>query len=128
MITISLAYAGVDEGFRLRFPSSSTENSRTLLEVLYQNPRVDKIEISEVSSNVYNLGGYLKKVDIWNPDNQEKLETLGRTLQTMDRDSCLKFEGVLDANGRDGTVLIKMPQTKPYLSAAYFISYNQPCE
>ena len=102
MITISLAYAGVDEGFRLRFPFSSTENSRTLLEVLYLNPRVDKIEIAEVSSNVYNLGGYLKNVDIWNPNNQEKLETLGRTLQTMDRDSCLKFEGVLDANSVNG--------------------------
>ena len=102
MITITLAYAGVDEGFRLRFPSSSTENSETLLEVLYLNPRVEKIEIAEVSSNVYNLGGYLKNVDIWNPDNLEKLETLGRTLQTMERDSCLKFEGVLDANSVNG--------------------------
>ena len=77
MITISLAYVGVDEGFRLRFPFSTTENSKTLLEVLYQNPRVDKIEIAEVSSNVYNLSGYLKNVDIWNPDNKRLFFLMG---------------------------------------------------
>ena len=57
MITISLAYVGVDEGFRLRFPFSSTENSKTLLESANKksSPKMKKLpQISESNNGTTN--------------------------------------------------------------------------
>ena len=59
-------------------------------------------KLVETVSNVYNLSGYLKNVEVEKPGELEKLNTLARKLQTMDRESCFKFEGVLDANSING--------------------------
>ncbi len=102
MITLLLS-RGNDEGAYLYLPASPAEIGEAFAEL--DNISEDKtapVRIIEVQSNVYNLHGYIKSVDIEAPGTLDKLGELAQKFQTMSRDDCLKFEGVLDANSVDG--------------------------
>lgn len=97
MITLHLTRAD-DEGVYLKLPSSPAEIGEAFAELDAISTDTSATKITEAISNIYNLSGYLKNVDIEKPGELDKLSALARRMQTMDRDSCYLFEGVLDAN------------------------------
>lgn len=102
MITLLLTRAGEDEGVYLKLPSSPAEIGEAFAELDAISTDTSTTKITEVLSNVYNLSGYIKNTDVEAPGAVDKLGELARKLQTMSRDDCLKFEGVLDANSVNG--------------------------
>lgn len=102
MITLHLTRTGEDEGVYLKLPSSPAEIGEAFAELDALSTDTSTTRITEVIGNVYNLSGYLKNTNIEVPGALEKISELGRKLQTMDRNDCLKFEGVLDANSVNG--------------------------
>ena len=102
MITLHLTRAGDTEDVYLRLPSSPAEIVVAFAELDAISTDTSTTEIIEAVSTVYNLSGYIKNTDVEKPGELEKLNKLARTLQSMDRDSSMKFEGVLDANSVNG--------------------------
>ncbi len=102
MITLHLTRAADNEGVYLKLPSSSAEIGEAFAELDAISTDTSSTKITEVISNVYNLSGYLKNVDVEKSGELDKLSALAQKMQTMDRDSCYLFEGVLDANSVNG--------------------------
>jgi len=102
MINILMTRTNDDDGVYLRFPASPAEIGEAFAEMDSISTDTSATKLVETVSNVYNLSGYLKNVEVEKPGELEKLNTLARKLQTMDRESCFKFEGVLDANSVNG--------------------------
>lgn len=101
MITLNLTRADDPEGVYLKLPASENEIYecfRLLDDISTTSPT----KIAEVTSNVYNLSGYFKNMNIDKPGELDKIIALAQKFQTMDRESCLKFEGILDANSVNG--------------------------
>jgi hypothetical protein len=101
MITLNLTRADDPEGVYLKLPASDDEIYECF-RLLDDISTTAPTKIVETSSNVYNLSGYLKNVSVDKPGELDKITALSRKLQTMDRESCLKFEGVLDVNSVTG--------------------------
>ena len=101
MINLHLTRCDDDEGVYLKLPATQAEIEEAFGWLDEISPDAPS-RITEAVSNVYNLGSYLKNVDADNPVELEKLSALATKLQTMDRDSCFKLEGVLDANSVNG--------------------------
>ena len=102
MITILLT-RGDDEGVYLKLPASSEELNKAFAELdNISGGSTARIRIIETLSNVYNLHGYIRNMDIEQPGALDRLGELAQKLQTMGRDDCLKYEGVLDANSVNG--------------------------
>jgi hypothetical protein len=101
MITLNITRADDPEGVYLKIPASKAEISECF-RLLDNISTTAPTKIAEAVSNVYNLSGYLKNVNIDKPGELDKIIALAQKLQTMDRESCLKFEGVLDANSVNG--------------------------
>ena len=102
MITILLT-RGDDEGVYLKLPASSEEINKAFAELdNISGGSTARIRIIETLSNVYNLHGYIRNMDIEQPGALDRLGELAQKLQTMGRDDCLKYEGVLDANSVNG--------------------------
>lgn len=101
MITLHLTRVNDDEGVYLQLPASPDEIREAFSELDTISTDASSTKITEVISNVYNLNNYLKRVDIEKPGELEKLTAFGIKLQTMDRDTSMKLEGVLDANSVD---------------------------
>lgn len=95
---MELTDANLDELDYLKLPSSPAEIGEAFAELDAISTDTSATKITEAISNIYNLSGYLKNVDIEKPGELDKLSALARRMQTMDRDSCYLFEGVLDAN------------------------------
>lgn len=102
MITLHLTRAADNEGVYLKLPSSPAEIGEAFVELDAISTDISSTKITEAISNVYNLSGYLKNVDIEKSGELDKLSALARKMQTMDRNSCYLFEGVLDANSVNG--------------------------
>ena len=102
MITLHLTRADNLRDAYLKLPASAAEIGKVLTTLDAAGTDVSAIKITEVLSNVYNLDDYIKNADIEQPGVLDKLQVLAEKLQTMDRDSCLKFEGVLNANSANG--------------------------
>lgn len=98
MITLNLSRADNAEGVYLNLPAPPAKISYAFSELDKISSDTSTTKIVDVVSNVYNLNDYLKSADVEQPGILDKIGELARILQTMDRDSCLKFEGVLDAN------------------------------
>ena len=102
MITM-LMTRGNDEGVYLKLPASSDEINKAFAELdNISGGSTSPIRIIETLSNVYNLHGYIRNMDIEQPEALDKLGELAQKLQTMSRDDCLKYEGALDANSVNG--------------------------
>ena len=101
MITLNLTRGNDPEGVYLKLPASENEICECF-RLLDDISTTAPTNITEVSSNVYNLSSYLKNVNIDKSGELDKIIVLAQKLQTMDRESCLKFEGVLDANSVNG--------------------------
>lgn len=101
MITLNLTRGNDPEGVYLKPPASKAEISECF-RLLDDISTTAPTKITEAVSNVYNLSGYLKNVNIDKPGELDKIIVLAQKLQTMNRESCLKFEGVLDANSVNG--------------------------
>ncbi|MDD3229888.1 MAG: hypothetical protein PHE09_11805, partial [Oscillospiraceae bacterium] len=102
MITLHLTRDNDYEGVYLKLPSTPAEIGEAWVELDNISTDVASTQIVEAISNIYNLSNYLKRVDVEKPGELEKISTLAVRLQTMGRESCLKFEGVLDANSVNG--------------------------
>ena len=102
MITLHLTRFDNYEGVYLKLPSTSNEIAEAFAELDAISTDTSTTRITEVLSNVYNLGGYIKSTNVEAPEELDKVSDLACKLQTMDRDTCLKFEGVLDANSVNG--------------------------
>ena len=98
MITLHLTRDTEADGVYLKLPSTPAEIGESFAELDAISTVDGPVRIPEAISNVYNLGSYLKNIDVTQPGELEKISTLARKMQTMDRESCFKFEGVLDAN------------------------------
>lgn len=98
MITLHLTRDTEADGVYLKLPSTPAEIGESFAELDAISTVDGPVRITEAISNVYNLGSYLKNIDVTQPGELEKISTLARKMQTMDRESCFKFEGVLDAN------------------------------
>ncbi|MFA7034628.1 MAG: antirestriction protein ArdA [Bacteroidales bacterium] len=102
MITLLLT-RGNDEGAYMYLPASPAEIGKVFAELdNISGGSTSPIKIIETLSNVYNLHGYIKSTDVEVPSALDKLGELAQELQTMSRDDCLKFEGVLAANSVNG--------------------------
>ncbi|WP_195377255.1 antirestriction protein ArdA [Anaerotruncus rubiinfantis] len=102
MITLNLSRADNAEGIYLNLPAPPAKINYAFSELDKISSDTSTTKIVDVVSNVYNLNDYLKSADVEQPGILDKIGELARILQTMDRDSCLKFEGVLDANSVNG--------------------------
>lgn len=102
MITLHLTRNSETDGVYLKLPSTPAEIGEAFAELDTISADRSAIKITEVISNVYNLSGYLKNVDVENSEELEKVSTLAKKFQTMDRDTCHLFEGALDANSVNG--------------------------
>ena len=102
MITLHLTRGNDYEGVYLKLPSTPAEIGEAWGELDNISSDDASTKIVEAISNVYNLSNYLKRVDVEKPGELEKISTLAVKLQTMDRESCYLFEGVLDANSVNG--------------------------
>ncbi len=102
MITLNLSRADNAEGVYLNLPAPPAKINYAFSELDKISSDTSTTKIVDVVSNVYNLNDYLKSADVEQPGILDKIGELARILQTMDRDSCLKFEGVLDANSVNG--------------------------
>lgn len=102
MITLHLTRADDSKGAYLRLPAFDDEIDESFrwLDLITKDTSTTKIV--GAASNVCNLSGYLKNVDVENAGELSKLNALARRIQTLNEDSCLKFEGVLDANSVNG--------------------------
>lgn len=98
MITLLLTRTGDDDGVYLKLPATQEEIDEAWAELNSLGTDTATTRITEVISNVYNLGRYIKNTNMEEPGSLDKLTELARKLQTMGRDSCLMFEGMLDAN------------------------------
>ena len=88
MITLHLTRAADNEGVYLKLPSSPAEIGEAFAELDAISTDTSSTKITEVISNVYNLSGYLKNVDVEKSGELDKLSALAQKMQTMDRDSC----------------------------------------
>ena len=98
MITLHLTRGKDPEGIYIRLPApqEKIEEAMTRLDEISEDTATTRI--LNVSSSVKNLGDYIQDTDLSQPDVLQKVAALAEKLQPLDRESCLKFEGMLDAN------------------------------
>lgn len=98
MITLHLNRGKDLEGIYIRLPApqEKIEEAMTRLDAISEDTATTRI--LNVSSSVKNLGDYIQDTDLSQPDGLQKVAALAEKLQPLDRESCLKFEGMLDAN------------------------------
>lgn len=98
MITLHLTRGKDLEGIYIRLPApqEKIEEAMTRLDAISEDTATTRI--LNVSSSVKNLGDYIQDTDLSQPDGLQKVAALAEKLQPLDRESCLKFEGMLDAN------------------------------
>lgn len=97
MITLNLTRGKDLEGIYIRLPASQEkiEEAMARLDAISEDTATTRI--LNVSSSVKNLGDYIQ-ADLSQPDGLQKVAALAEKLQPLDLESCLKFEGMLDAN------------------------------
>lgn len=98
MITLKLTRGNDPEGIYIRLPSAQEKIKETVARLDAISENVATTRILNIASNVRNLGNYIQNADLSQPDGLQKIEDLAEKLQTLDMESCLKFEGMLDAN------------------------------
>lgn len=98
MITLHLTRGKDLEGIYIRLPApqEKIEEAIARLDVISEDTATTRI--LNVSSSVKNLGDYIQDTDLSQPDGLQKVAALAEKLQPLDLESCLKFEGMLDAN------------------------------
>lgn len=98
MITLNLTRGKDLEGIYIRLPApqEKIEEAIARLDVISEDTATTRI--LNVSSSVKNLGDYIQNTDLSQPDGLQKVAALAEKLQPLDLESCLKFEGMLDAN------------------------------
>ena len=98
MITLNLTRGKDLEGIyiRLRAPQEKIEEAMARLDAISEDTATTRI--LNVFSSVKNLGDYIQNTDLSQPDGMQKIAALAEKLQPLDLESCLKFEGMLDAN------------------------------
>ena len=98
MITLHLTRGKDPEGIYIRLPApqEKIEEAMTRLDAISEDTATTRI--LNVSSSVKNLGDYIQDTDLSYPDGLQKVAALAEKLQALDLESCLKFEGMLDAN------------------------------
>lgn len=98
MITLKLTRGNDPEGIYIRLPSAQEKIKEAVARLDAISEDVATTRILNIASNVRNLGNYIQNADLSQPDGLQKIEALAEKLQTLDMESCLKFEGMLDAN------------------------------
>lgn len=98
MITLKLTRGNDPEGIYIRLPSAQGKIREATARLDAISEDVATTRILNIASNVRNLGNYIQNADLSRPDGLQKIEALAEKLQTLDMESCLKFEGMLDAN------------------------------
>lgn len=98
MITLNLTRGKDLEGIYIRLPApqEKIEEAIARLDVISEDTATTRI--LNVSSSVKNLGDYIQNTDLSQPGSLQKVAALAEKLQPLDLESCLKFEGMLDAN------------------------------
>ena len=85
----------------LRLPASGSEVKRAF-EQLQEHAGKGVTRIDSVISPVQNLGNYLTHIDISDPDEREKLNTLAEKIDGMSATEQKMFSCVLDARSING--------------------------
>lgn len=98
MISLFLTRGRDNDGAFLKLPATPEEISEAFAELDATGLEPGSTQILEASSNVYNLSRYIKGTNVEVPGMLDTLNRLAEKMQTMDRGTCLKFEGILDAN------------------------------
>ena len=98
MITLKLTRGNDPEGIYIRLPSAQKKIKEAVARLDAISEDVATTRILNIAGNVRNLGNYIQNADLSQPDGLQKIEALAEKLQTLDMESCLKFEGMLDAN------------------------------
>jgi len=109
MLMLHLTRADSDEGVYLQLPASPAEIGETWGWLDGISDDVASTRIVEAISNVRNIGGYLKNVDVNDSEQIKKLNRIGEITDTLDRDECRLLEGALNAesvNGLDDVITI----------------------
>ena len=97
MITLNITRAGDPEGVYLKLPSSASEIDETFALLDAISPDISTTAITEVLSNIYNLGDYIKNTSIEHRTELDKINCLAEKIRLWGTESCWKFEGMLDA-------------------------------
>lgn len=102
MITLNITRAADPEGVYLKLPASSSEINEAF--ALLDTISTDRstTAITEVLSNIYNLGDYIKNTSVENRSELDKINCLAEKIRLWDTENSWKFEGMLDANSVSG--------------------------
>lgn len=101
MITLHLTRADDYEGVYLPLPTSPAEIGEAWGALDNISDDVASTRIVGAVSNVWGIGQYLKKADVNNSAEFEKLNRIAELTGSLDRDQCRIFEGALNAESVD---------------------------
>lgn len=101
MMTLKLARGDNYETVSLRFPATPDEVNEafTMLEAVSRY--AGEVQIAGVDSNIPGLAGYLKNVDLTDPDSISKLNQLSERIDGMDERQRDIFSGALESERAD---------------------------
>ena len=102
MLKLHLTRANDYEGVYLQLPATPAEIGETWAWLDDISTDVASTRIVGAISDVWNIGRYLKNVDVNNPEQMKKLNYIAEIVNTLDRDEYRLLEGALDAESVNG--------------------------
>lgn len=97
MLKLHLTRAADYEGVYLQLPATPAEIGEVWSWLDEISSDVSSTRIVGAISDVWNIGRYLKKANVNDPEQIKKLNHIAEITDTLDHDECRLFEGALDA-------------------------------
>lgn len=97
MLKLHLTRAADYEGVYLQLPATPAEIGEVWSWLDEISSDVSSTRIVSAISDVWNIGWYLKKANVNDPEQIKKLNHIAEITDTLDHDECRLFEGALDA-------------------------------
>lgn len=109
MLKLQLTRDGAYDDEYLELPATPADVGEVMSQLDETSSNVASTRIYGTISDVWNIGRYLKRADVNDPDQLKKLNRIAEIVNTLDREQCLVFEGALDAesvNNLDDVIAI----------------------
>ena len=109
MLKLQLTRDGAYDDEYLELPATLADVGEVMSQLDETSSNVASTRIYGTISDVWNIGRYLKRANVNDPDQLKKLNRIAEIVNTLGREQCLVFEGALDAesvNGLDDLIAI----------------------
>jgi hypothetical protein len=109
MLKLQLTRDGAYDDEYLELPATPADVGEVMSQLDETSSNVASTRIYGTISDVWNIGRYLKRANVNDPDQLKKLNRIAEIVNTLVREQCLVFEGALDAesvNGLDDVIAI----------------------